>query len=534
MDNLVQLDLSERGAREDCLGLFDGLHLLRSESLPGFEVLHQKVAALVEAVLRGRQGVQGVLGALPTLARLHQGFLQVGLLGLLVHDGLLLLLDGIRGVLRECLVGLLRALLRAEGLGLHGLGVIDQLLQHGQDAEALFVGLIILEALGGVRSSMGMHLDQGVLLVEFAQDLQGVLQQLLGLSLLVHHGLELCVLLLAVFPCDLQLLLHLRNLAAKGLDLRLRGLEVNGLLLGQERRLQAGLVLGLHLVLLKLGHAEVLLLHFILLLLGQRENHVVHGLLHLGELVDLRGDRQSRQARVFGAHRLQNLRGPGCPRGLRGLLEEGEGLLKVGVRLVGVQDLDGLGDAFGLFGADLLPLVPLGIHLRALLLHIVHKGQICSHQLLGILDVLLLDGVLFVCGGPLLLLGLNLRLASLDLRRFGALQLLVLLQRGGLVLLELHQLVREVILQAVKDPHHTVHAVATLQEGLDCLPVIAAKLAEMVLHQPLQHRPCDARLGLKEGTAFWVGQRGLRALNARQVTFQPLTIINELLELLLS
>ena len=47
----VELDLGEGGTGEDGLGLLDGVHLLASGCLPGLEVLHEEVAAFMQAGL---------------------------------------------------------------------------------------------------------------------------------------------------------------------------------------------------------------------------------------------------------------------------------------------------------------------------------------------------------------------------------------------------------------------------------------------------------------------------------------------------
>mmetsp|Transcript_43387 Transcript_43387/g.101279 ORF Transcript_43387/g.101279 Transcript_43387/m.101279 type:complete len:351 (+) Transcript_43387:530-1582(+) len=339
-----------------------------------------------------------------------------------------------------------------------------------------------------------VELDHCFLLVELPKNVQSVFEQLLGLSLIFDNLLEFLVLFLAVLACQLQLLLHLSHLACQCLHLALRLLHVDGLLFGEEGGLQPCLVCGLNLILLELLNAEVLLLHLIFLLLRQGEDHVVHGLLHLRELVDLCLHGQRGQARVamrcLGEH-------PGSGGGLRlpfglrlrGVLEEGESFLEVGVGVLGVQDLNGLGDTLGLLRTDLLALVPLGVHLGTLLLHIVHEGQVGTHQRLGVLDRPLLLGMLFVGIRALPLLCLDLRRASLDLGDLGGRELRELRQRGLLVLLEGYQLLREVVHQPIQDTLHAVKAVTSLQEGLQDLSVLPAQLGEVILHQLLQHRP---------------------------------------------
>mmetsp|Transcript_130313 Transcript_130313/g.309214 ORF Transcript_130313/g.309214 Transcript_130313/m.309214 type:complete len:269 (+) Transcript_130313:143-949(+) len=245
------------------------------------------------------QGPQLRLLALPRALGLRQRLLELGLSGFLGGDGRILGRDGLSGVLGKCLIGGLRTLLGPHGLGLHCRGVVHQLLQHGHHAEALAVGLVVLEPPRRLRLDCAA-LHEGTLVVELSQHLQSLLQEGCGLPLLLNHLLELCVLLLTVLARQLQLLLHLRDLALQRLHLALGLLQVDGLLLGKQGLLAAGLVLALQLRLTELRDAEVLLLHLVLLLLLQRKDHVIHGLLDVGELVELHLHGQGHQARILG------------------------------------------------------------------------------------------------------------------------------------------------------------------------------------------------------------------------------------------
>merc|ERR1719454_2405063 len=125
--------LDELGSRQDGLGLLERLDLLIPGGLADLEVLHDEIAVLVEL------GV--VVGE---LLQLEKGGLLVGdcllevLLGLcpllsLVDLRLGLLLNGGVGVRDEILVCLLCLGLSASGIGLHLLGVIDDLLDHAHN-----------------------------------------------------------------------------------------------------------------------------------------------------------------------------------------------------------------------------------------------------------------------------------------------------------------------------------------------------------------------------------------------------------------
>mmetsp|Transcript_66904 Transcript_66904/g.156846 ORF Transcript_66904/g.156846 Transcript_66904/m.156846 type:complete len:418 (-) Transcript_66904:754-2007(-) len=413
----VKLDLGESGSGEDSLGLLDRVHLVLARCLAGVEVRQQKVAALVELCLRLRKAVQGLLCPLASLASLGQGLLQLGLLSLLAGNSCLLLRNRVRGVGGEALVGLLCALLSPDGLLLHGSRVLNERLEHRHDAEALAVAFVILEAARGLRTGLGMDLDEGLLVVEFSKHHERLLEEPLRLTLVRDDLLKLRVLLLPVLACELQLLLHLRHLRLIGLLLRLRRFDVDGILLGHQRVFKAGLAFRLELVLTEFLDAVVFLRHLVLLLLLQGEHHVIHGLLHLHKLVQLHLCDEGCHAWVPAAGSGQDLCSPLCPSVDCRLLEEGgcKGLLEVGMCLVGVQNLNGLGNCLGFLTTGLLALIPLCIHLGTLLLDLANEGEIGPEHALGVLDLLLLHGPLLVGGCTLLLLGLNLLSACLDL-----------------------------------------------------------------------------------------------------------------------
>merc|ERR1719454_943349 len=173
--------LDELGSRQDGFGLLECLNLLVPGSLADLEVLHDEIAVLVEL------GV--VVGE---LLQLEKGGLLVGdcllkvLLGLCPLLGLVdlrlgLLLNGGVGVSDEILVCLLCLGLSASGIGLHLLGVIDDLLDHAHDTTGGTALLVLLESWRGRRALVVLLLKEGslLLLVEALEDVQGRGQKLL-------------------------------------------------------------------------------------------------------------------------------------------------------------------------------------------------------------------------------------------------------------------------------------------------------------------------------------------------------------------
>merc|ERR1719454_664786 len=173
--------LDELGSRQDGFGLLERLNLLIPGSLADLEILHDEIAVLVELSV--------VVGE---LLQLEKGGLLVGdcllevLLGLcpllsLVDLRLGLLLNGGVGVRDEILVCLLSLSLGAGGIGLHLLGVVDDLLDHAHDTTGGTALLVLLESWRGRRALVVLLLKEGslLLLVEALEDVQGRGQKLL-------------------------------------------------------------------------------------------------------------------------------------------------------------------------------------------------------------------------------------------------------------------------------------------------------------------------------------------------------------------
>mmetsp|Transcript_16070 Transcript_16070/g.27317 ORF Transcript_16070/g.27317 Transcript_16070/m.27317 type:complete len:464 (+) Transcript_16070:475-1866(+) len=372
-------------------------------------------------------------------------------------------------------------------------------------------------------------LQESALVVKLAQDRQCLLQQTLGLALLLDDLLELGVLLLTVLPGQLQLLLHVSDLALQGFDVALWLGNVNGLLLGQQSFLSTCLVLCLQLILAELFHAKVLLLHLIGLFILQGKDHVIHGLLNIGEFVDLHLHRQAQNARILGLG--QSGGRLGHPGGFFGLLQEAEGLGEVLMRFVSVQDLHSLGDRLRLLRTGLLALVPLGVHVGALLLHFLHERQVGAERSLGVFDLLLLDGTLLISIGLLFLLRFDLLGSSFDLLSLCGGQGLELLDGRSFILLDLCDLRREVVLQAGQNTHDAIHSVTALQEGLKGVLVLRGHLLRM-LGQDGPQRLGGSLSALQEGCAFRRAERGLCGGDALQVGIQTLQVVHIFLVLL--
>merc|ERR550514_18726 len=201
-------ELRELRPGEDGLRLLERLDLLVARGLPELKVLNDEITASVELAVIVRQLLELEHDSLLRLLRLDKVRFRLCLLLALVHDVLALRLDGVVRLLYKVLVRLLGVLLRADGLGLHGLSVVDDLLDHAHHTTRTGVLFVRLEA-GGRRRPRGLlllaHRDQGRLIVEALQDFKGLLEQLLRRALVGDRGLELLVLLLAVLTRALQL-----------------------------------------------------------------------------------------------------------------------------------------------------------------------------------------------------------------------------------------------------------------------------------------------------------------------------------------
>mmetsp|Transcript_78753 Transcript_78753/g.172692 ORF Transcript_78753/g.172692 Transcript_78753/m.172692 type:complete len:422 (+) Transcript_78753:254-1519(+) len=395
-------------------------------------------------------GLLGLLG-------LDQIALCAGLdLGLL-DDVLALGFDGGVGLLDEVLVGLLRVLLGADRLGLHGLRIADDLLDELDDTSAAGVVLVGLEAGRRRGSSWLLPLQQrgSLLVVEVAEHLQRSLQELLGLPLVGDHGLEVLVLELSVLSGALELHLHLGNLALQCLDGVRELLDGHGqvLNLGGQVLLLAVLLLGLELVLVELVSAEILVLDLVILLLQELGDHVVDGFLDASESIQLHLVGEGGQVRVVGllGRISEHLRGRSASVGIgraagqlqqRGVEGPGEEV----VSIVAAENSEGLRDSLHFQLAGLLALLPLLVGHLALFLEHAQELLVGRQRGLGIVGVNLGLGVLLVGVGQLTSLGADLVLAGLDLGLLGCLELLV----GGLVGLLLLLGGRQVALEGVQ------------------------------------------------------------------------------------
>mmetsp|Transcript_15725 Transcript_15725/g.35800 ORF Transcript_15725/g.35800 Transcript_15725/m.35800 type:complete len:292 (-) Transcript_15725:1012-1887(-) len=269
--------LSE-GPSEHPLSLADSLHLLIPGGLVLVEVLEDPVAGLVQLALVLAKGLQ---------VRLHSGVVLLGLdlvcLGRclqlsLIHNRLVLGGHTLIGVIQEILILSLCILLPLDSLLLHLLGLLDELGDQTQGTAGVLVLGILLELTGGLGVRVGTGVvvgavDTGDRLLQQAIEL---LEPILSLLEDHHRPVSLSqgllvvrVLLHPVLPSLLKLNEGLMDLLLKGLDLLLQLGDAAGQVV--DLSLQVGLlvllVLGLHVVLLKLILAERLLVHFINLLL---------------------------------------------------------------------------------------------------------------------------------------------------------------------------------------------------------------------------------------------------------------------------
>merc|ERR1719198_685671 len=269
MGNYLVLEhLDELGTRQDGLGLLERLNLLITGGLADLEVLHDEVAALVEFGVVVRELLQLKQSVFLVLGCLVQVLLGLCTLLNLVGLRLGLLLDRRVGILDEILVRLLGVLLGADDLSLHGLGIVDDGLDHAHDTAGVLVLLVLLES----RRRRLALLDKCCgLLVEALEDVKCCGEQLLRSALIGNDELELLVLLLAVLTTALHVEVELINLRLEGVDLTGEGLDLQLQVLdeGQKILLLGLLALSLHLVGVELIHAPVLVLDLVLLLGGE-------------------------------------------------------------------------------------------------------------------------------------------------------------------------------------------------------------------------------------------------------------------------
>merc|ERR1719263_681443 len=294
----------------------------------------------------------------------------------LVHLRLGLLLNGGVGVLNEILVRLLSLSLGAGGIGLHRLGIVDDLLDHAHNTSSGTALLVLLESWRRRRALVVLLLKESslLLLVESLEDVQSCGQKLLRGTLVGDNLLELLVLLLAVLTCTLQFGVELSNLRLECVDLSGQSLDsqIEVLNEGNEVVLLTVLTLSLELVGVELLNAEVLVLDLILLLSQKLGDHVINGLLHADESIELHldGDGCETRALVLQGSALQDGGGGSAALVALLLLDESwvECLGEQVVRLIGAQHGKSLGASFHLELAGLLALLPLGVSASALLL----------------------------------------------------------------------------------------------------------------------------------------------------------------------
>merc|ERR1719388_166930 len=201
---------TEACARKDRLGLLQRLDLAVARHLPDLEVVQREITSLMKRPVHAPEVEQ--VGNRAALVGLIVGLLDLvlGLHLLIGDDTRLFRLDLSVGVFDEGLVGSLRILLRRDRVLLHLGRVSNDILdeRHGASAPRL---LVLPEAGRHGLHSRTWHwlllvLHQGrILVVELAEAIHRLLQDLLRCTLVRHCLLELLVLLLSV----LARLLHL-------------------------------------------------------------------------------------------------------------------------------------------------------------------------------------------------------------------------------------------------------------------------------------------------------------------------------------
>merc|ERR1719162_794511 len=492
----------EVSTRQDRLGLLEGLDLLITGGLADLEILHDEITALVELGIVVRELLELEKDSLLVFIGLIQVSLCLGLLLGLVNDLLGLGLDGCVGLFHEILICLLGILFSADGLCLHCLGIVDDLLDHAHDTTRRLVLGIVLEAWRRRRTSRLLLLKECcLLLIETLQDVQGGSQQLLGSSLIRNCLLKLLVLLLTVLTSTLHLHLHLSNLRLEACDVSRESFdgELEVLDESNEILLLTVLLLSLELIGIELLDAEVLVFDFISLLLQKLSNHVINGLLDLDEGIKTHVHGNGREARAV------QLLGNGCQHCgcLGAALGMHLGLDKSRVECLGekvmciirTENSQSLGAGLHLKLTSFLALFPLCIGVRALLLE-HHQELLISRQgSLGVLQRFLGFRQFLISGGELLGLLVNLILTCLDLVSLGLLQILICLLVGHLFLLAVRQICFEALLHLLQDSEDLTRLWRIrLLEGWCGIKIVLRSLEEcshcpalMVSQDSLQH-----------------------------------------------
>merc|ERR1719223_551914 len=181
--------------------------------LTDLKVLHDKIAAGMQLTIGLREISQLLHGIVMALCVLHKHLVSFGLLLSLLNNLLGLGVNGAIAVLDKVLISLLGILFSDNGFVLHGLGIIDDGLDHALDTTSLLVLAVVLEASHWRRALAFLeegHLVEGgvFLVIEALQDLKSGLQQLLSGTLVCNCHLELLVLRLTVLTGPLHLDLH--------------------------------------------------------------------------------------------------------------------------------------------------------------------------------------------------------------------------------------------------------------------------------------------------------------------------------------
>merc|ERR1719243_93987 len=489
--------LGEVRPGQDRLGVLQALNLVRASLLASTVVLHEEVAAGVQAGDVPRELRKRLRRRRMLRLRVLDLLRPLRTRALLLRDALRVLRAGLLAGRHQVLVVLLRRLLLVLGLGVLSLQLLDHVVHELHHAVALPVLLLVrAERLRRRRrnrvrrrTDLREHRDasprnaslrrrgllrvarvhtarrnedalllrqltalRGLVQVRAVELVQLVLRRLHQLRRRLVLGLRLDegrVLLLA-------LLRGLGNRLVEGLDLGLKSLDLarkrrhrrrhllNGRRKARNRLLR---VLLLRRRLLELSVAEVLLRVIIGLLLAKHVDHAVNLRRHLREIHGLALQRRRNQAQlrlVRAAHlrkRHQHALRAKHVRRLRALLQEAHArlaerrrrLLEEVQRVVIVQDLDRLADRIHLLRAHRLALAPGRLLRRALLAQIGKESLRLSNVRLRVLHVVLRLDDLNRDLAGTLRLGLNRRRRRRNLRILRRREIAEGLRRGSLV-----------------------------------------------------------------------------------------------------
>merc|ERR1719379_146415 len=189
----------ELGPGKDGDRLLQGIDLRSSRLLTRIEILHSVITRRMKVGELACKTSKSILCALELALRFYLLLLGLPANSDLVSEIQVQCIELHVGVRHKLLVVRLSLDLSTSALFLHGLGLIDDPLDHAHHAARLLVLLVSLEASRRWRAHGLLGLHEGRLVIETLKGVEGCCQDLLSGPLLRYHSLELRVGLFAIF-----------------------------------------------------------------------------------------------------------------------------------------------------------------------------------------------------------------------------------------------------------------------------------------------------------------------------------------------